>query len=126
MTRAVIHARLRLVSNSNFGLAGYLKASTALFRERMRYSAILGLEPRTAEMMKTWGGFSRVGTTQSNPDGWITMRAQFEDEDHVCFVVLGLGPRADVLEPAKLRERVAADIDRIMDRRAHSYESIRL
>jgi hypothetical protein len=29
------------------------------------------------------------------------------------------------LEPAKLRERVAADIDRMMDRRAQSYESIR-
>jgi len=54
------------------------------------------------------------------------MRAQFEDEDHACFVVLGLGPRADVLEPAKLRERVATNIDQMIERRALSYGSIRL
>jgi len=29
-------------------------------------------------------------------------QAQFDDEDHACFIVLGLGPRADVLEQAKL------------------------
>ena len=33
-----------------------------------------------------------IDTIQNNPDGWITMRAQCEDEDHACFVVLGLGP----------------------------------
>src|SRR5881628_580449 len=67
---------------ANFDLAGYWKASTAQFRERIRYSAILRLEPQAAEMMKTWGGFSNVDTGHGNPDGWITMRAQFEDEDH--------------------------------------------
>ena len=69
--------------------------------------------------MKTWGCFSNVATGQdSDPEGWITVRAQFDDEDHACFIVLGLGPRADVLEPEALRERVAADIGRIVDRLA--------
>ena len=69
--------------------------------------------------MKSWGCFSNAETAQNgNPEGWITVRAQFEDEDHACFIVLGLGPRADVLEPAKLRERVAADIARVIERLA--------
>jgi predicted DNA-binding transcriptional regulator YafY len=105
----------------DFDLAAYWKASTAQFRERPRYNAILRLDSQTAETMKTWGCFSNVETPQNgNPDGWVTVRAQFEDEDHARFVVLGLGPHADVLEPAKLQERVAADIDRMMERRAQS------
>jgi predicted DNA-binding transcriptional regulator YafY len=102
---------------ADFDLAAYWKSSTAQFRERPRYNALLRLEPRTAETMKSWGCFSSVETAQSgNPDGWITVHAQFEDEDHACFIVLGLGPRADVLEPQQLRERVAGDIARIIDR----------
>ena len=103
----------------DFDLPAYWKSSTAQFRARPRYNALLRLEPRIAETMKTWGCFSNVETGQdSDPEGWITVRAQFDDEDHACFIVLGLGPRADVLEPVKLRERVAADIARIVDRLA--------
>jgi len=103
----------------DFDLPAYWKSSTAQFRARPRYNALLRLEPRIAETMKTWGCFSNVETGQdSDAEGWITVRAQFDDEDHACFIVLGLGPRADVLEPVKLRERVAADIARIMDRLA--------
>jgi len=103
----------------DFDLPAYWKSSTAQFRARPRYNALLRLEPRIAETMKTWGCFSNVETGQhSDAEGWITVRAQFDDEDHACFIVLGLGPRADVLEPVKLRERVAADIARIVDRLA--------
>jgi len=105
----------------DFDLAAYWKASTEQFRERPRYGATLRLEPQTAETMKSWGCFSNVESGQNgSPDEWVTMRAQFEDEEHACFVVLGLGPRADVLEPEKLRQRVAADIDRMTARRAQS------
>jgi predicted DNA-binding transcriptional regulator YafY len=100
----------------DFDLAEHWKASSAEFRNRPRYDATLRLEPRTAEIMKTWGCFSPVETTSDVEEGWITMRAQFEDEDHACFIVLGLGPRAEVLEPVKLRDRVAADVDQVIKR----------
>jgi predicted DNA-binding transcriptional regulator YafY len=101
----------------DFDLPAYWKTSTTQFRERPRYNAMLRLEPRTADTMKSWGCFSNTETAKDDcPDGWITMRAHFEDEDHACFVVLGLGPRAEVLEPAQLRQRVAADIARIVER----------
>jgi predicted DNA-binding transcriptional regulator YafY len=39
----------------------------------------------------------------------VTLSVPFDDEAQAAFVVLGLGPRVDVLEPASLRARVAAD-----------------
>jgi predicted DNA-binding transcriptional regulator YafY len=102
----------------NFDLATYWKSSTAQFRDRPRYEALLRLEPRTADRMKSWG-FSNTQTAQQvGANGWITMNAQFEDEDHACFIVLGLGPRAEVIEPRRLRERVVADIAQLAGRYA--------
>src|SRR5262245_26496785 len=71
----------------DFDLAAYWKSSTAQFRDRPRYSATLRLEPRTAETVKSWGCFSSVeaGHDTDPSEGWITLRAQFEDEDHACF-----------------------------------------
>src|SRR5262245_734925 len=101
----------------NFDLAAYWKSSTEQFRERPRYNVILRMDPQTAEIVKTWGCFSEVEASQHDvPKGWITMHAQFEDEDHACFIVMGLGPRADVLEPPILRERVATDVARMSER----------
>lgn len=103
----------------DFDLAAYWKSSTAQFRDRPRYEALLRLEPRTAATMKSWGCFSNAKTAQDvSPDGWITMNAQFEDEDQACFIVLGLGPRAEVVQPPKLRERVAADIAQLIEKSA--------
>jgi predicted DNA-binding transcriptional regulator YafY len=38
------------------------------------------------------------------------LRVEFHHEDEARFVVLGLGPRVDVIEPAELRERVDKDV----------------
>jgi predicted DNA-binding transcriptional regulator YafY len=109
----------------DFDLAAYWKSSTAQFRDRPRYEALLRVEPRTADTMKSWGCFSNAETAQQvSPGGWITMNAQFEDEDHACFIVLGFGPRAEVIEPRKLRERVATDIAQLVRRLAQRTDPI--
>ena len=50
----------------------------------------------------------------------MTLRVQFDDEEGACFVVLGLGPVVDVIEPASLHARVqaavAATVERMHDR----------
>ena len=103
---------------ANFDLPSYWETSTAQFRDRPRYKATLRLEPRTAERLKAWGCFSDPNAAE-DADGWITLRAHFNDEDDACFIVMGLGPRVDVVGPATLRERVASDIDALA-RRAHT------
>jgi predicted DNA-binding transcriptional regulator YafY len=107
----------------NFDLAAYWKSSTAQFMEsRTRYSATLRLEPRAADKVRAWRMSAPVETEQGpdagfDADGWTTLRLQFEDEEQACFVALGFGPGAEVVEPESLRRRVADDLDKMVARR---------
>jgi predicted DNA-binding transcriptional regulator YafY len=59
-------------------------------------------------------------TSVEPPDGegWTMYQAQFEHEDEACFVALGLGARAEVVEPAELRERVLNEVRAVLARTA--------
>jgi predicted DNA-binding transcriptional regulator YafY len=103
---------------ADFDLAAYWRSSTREFEEAWpRCEALLRLEPHTARWMKTWRVASIVEAADgADPDGWITLRVTFDHPSEACFVVLGLGPRADVIEPASLRERVAAEAAAVVAR----------
>jgi len=103
----------------NFDLAAYWKSSTAQFMEsRTRYPVTLRLEPRAADKVRAWRMSAPVETEQGpDADGWTTLRLQFEDEEQACFVALGFGPGAEVVEPESLRRRVADDLDKMIARR---------
>jgi len=60
-------------------------------------------------MMK-WRAVSLLKADKPDPEGWETLRIQFEEEEQACFVVLGMGSRAEVVAPEQLRERVAEEI----------------
>lgn len=91
----------------NFDLAAEWRASTERFqKERKAYTATLLVEPGTAERMKTW----LIATTWDSPGPWVRTRVSFHHEDEALFVILGLGRRVRVLAPAKLRERVRAEV----------------
>jgi len=92
----------------DFDLAAYWKSSTQQYNQRPRYEATLRLAPPAVQRLKEW----RMALPESAPDadGWVTSRVQFEDEEQALFVVLGFGARADVVEPAGLRERVIHEI----------------
>src|SRR4029077_18968648 len=47
-----------------------------------------------------------------------TFQARFDHEDEALFVVLGLGPRIDVVEPDALRERALREANAIIARSA--------
>jgi predicted DNA-binding transcriptional regulator YafY len=100
------------VRPADFDLAAYWKASTAEFMHtRSRYHATLRLHPRAADRVKAWR-MCAPGETGRGPetDGWITLRLHFEDEEQACFVALGFGVNAQVLEPDSLRRRVRDDV----------------
>jgi predicted DNA-binding transcriptional regulator YafY len=44
----------------------------------------------------------------TDPDGWLHVRLQLDWPNEVVTQILAVGPRCEVLEPAELRERVAA------------------
>ena len=109
---------------ADFDLATHWQSSTEELRKgRAQYEATLRLEPRAARTMKTWRMASPVQVGDSDGAGWVTLRVRFDDEDQACFVVLGQGPRVEVIEPASLRDRVTADlivaVERARARRDH-------
>ena len=100
---------------SDFNLEAYWRSSTKQFKESWkRLSATLRLEPRAAEWVKTWQIASPTEPLPSpDADGWITLHVQFDHEGEARFLVLGLGSRVEVVEPASLRDRVAAEVAKV-------------
>jgi predicted DNA-binding transcriptional regulator YafY len=95
---------------ADFDLAAYWRASTdELERERRQYTAVLRLEPRTADSLRHWERTSAVVEAPASADGWVTLQVHFHDEEHARFVALGLGARAVVLAPPSLCELVATE-----------------
>ncbi|MPY90876.1 MAG: WYL domain-containing protein [Luteitalea sp.] len=101
----------------DFDLAAYWRSSTEEFQNRRRYVTTLRLEPSAADSVRMW---YRVLPVQSDDhpdvDGWVTLSVDFDNESDACFVVLGLGTRVEVVEPASLRNRVAAEVTRSFER----------
>jgi predicted DNA-binding transcriptional regulator YafY len=110
-----------------FDLAAYWKSSTEELQKRWtRYQATLRLEPRAAESLRSWRTASPAASGEPpDPEGWITLRVQFDDEEQARFVALGLGPKAEVVEPASLRDRVAADAAAVSERAGRGVERAR-
>ena len=102
-----------------FDLAAQWKSSTEQFTEGWkRVDVTLRLEPGAAEEMKIWHLNTKIDETATSidPDGWVTMRVQFDAQGEAHFVILGLGPRVEVLDPPALRDRIAADITSMYNR----------
>ncbi len=102
---------------AGFDLATYWKSSSARFREsHPRLSITLRLEARAAEELMSWRTGRPLTAEPAGSDGWVTLETEFEDEEHACFYVQGLGARAEVVAPLALRERVAANAAAVIER----------
>jgi hypothetical protein len=89
-----------------FELATQWQASTQTFREeRQHYLAVLRVERRSADWLKTWQG-AEVLEEGERP----LVRVDFHCEEEAAFVVLGLGGRAETVNPEGLRERVRKEV----------------
>ena len=99
---------------AKFNLAAYWKTSTVeLDRQWTRYSATLALAPEAAKSLSGWCKLSPAEDVQHGakfPADWVIRTADFDGLSEAQFVVLGFGPRACVLAPEELRERVRADV----------------
>lgn len=102
---------------AGFDLADYWRSSTEeLRRKRTRYEAVLRLEPEAAERLQQWETATRIAGAAADPEGWVTLRFCFSDEEHARFIVLGLGARVEVVEPAGLRASVLAELEEARER----------
>lgn len=103
---------------AQFDLAAYWELSTEEFRRSWeRYEVVLRLESHAAASLRRWRRTEPVEDDDGDtPDGWVTWRVGFEDEEQARFIALGFGPRAEVVAPAELREAVAADLAAALER----------
>jgi len=89
----------------DFNLARYWSETTKRLAESWStFSVTLRLDARAARWMTTW--HSAKVTDGPDEKGRVTLQLQFDAEEEAKFVVLGLGTRAEVLEPVALREYV--------------------
>jgi len=93
-----------------FDLAGYWSRTTAeLASRRTRFCVVLALAPAAAQMLSPRCPTSPVELPEGAgpvPDGWLTVRAEFDDESFARFVVMGLGARAQAIEPVEFRRSI--------------------
>jgi predicted DNA-binding transcriptional regulator YafY len=103
---------------ADFDLATHWKNATTTYQDSLpRYAVMLRVEPRAAAWLKQWRSAWLAGPMgDADADGWVTCRVQFDCEDEACYVVLGFGQRAHVLEPLALRDRILAEADGIVAR----------
>ena len=85
----------------NFNLAAYWTSMTKELSETWkRFPATLHLEPRAAKWLLTWHSARQVSAADAQ--GWITLDLDFESEEEARFMVLGLGTRAEIVQPQSL------------------------
>ena len=87
---------------AHFDLGEYWRSSAKEFQESWpKFTVIVRLDAETVRSAQAWQVIVPI------EDGLY--RIEFGCENEACFVMLGLGPRVDVIEPASLRARVAAE-----------------
>lgn len=95
-----------------FDLVAHWRDQVAQFRARLQQGEALvrlsptGLERLSHYMSKAVVEAARAG--QPQPDGWVLAQLPIESEAHTEREYLRLGAGIEVLEPASLRERMAA------------------
>jgi predicted DNA-binding transcriptional regulator YafY len=110
--RAVTVLAVRFERPAHFDLAKHWQKSIKEFEAQWRrYEATLILSPDAVESLTRWSMVTpaKVRLPKGTPEGWRAMRVEFESEEQALFMVLGLGIRARVLEPAALLDRVTGE-----------------
>jgi predicted DNA-binding transcriptional regulator YafY len=95
---------------AKFNLAEYWARTTAeLEGRRKRFAVVLALAPAAAQMLTARCVTSPVQVQKQAvpiPDEWLTLHAEFDDEQFARFVVLGLGTRVRAIEPAEFSHAI--------------------
>jgi predicted DNA-binding transcriptional regulator YafY len=97
-----------VVRPPHFNLAEYWEASKDRFVANLPvYLATLRIDPELTTGLRQFGRPKQIERQEPpGPDGWSTVVMRFDVFDEAVEAILGWGPRAEVLEPLELRERV--------------------
>jgi predicted DNA-binding transcriptional regulator YafY len=99
----------QVVIPEDFDLARYWQSATASFLDRLHSgTALVRLAPKALGQLN---GAARAAADQGTAEsgGWIRTTIPIESVDHAVTQFLALGTSVEVLEPAELRTRIAAE-----------------
>jgi len=101
----------------DFDLATYWESSTRTFKSSLpNYVATFSVSPTVFPRIRFAGRFARVGeVSETNADGWLTVKVGFDVEEIACEYALGFGPNLKVLDPLSLRKKVINAAQEVVD-----------
>jgi predicted DNA-binding transcriptional regulator YafY len=101
---------------ANFNLEKFWKRSMRqLEQQRSSYKTILFVDPKAARSLDMWcKTFPAPERAMHAPEDWVTKQVEFESEEQARFVILGLGSKAQVVSPEKLREQILEETRKIL------------
>ncbi|WP_326823155.1 helix-turn-helix transcriptional regulator [Streptosporangium sp. NBC_01756] len=115
----IIAARLldgRFERPGDFDLAAYWESYAVDFQARMYTAeALVRVAPGIEDMLRYTvgaeiGDAALAGAGPPDEHGWVVLRLPIESVRHAHWLLLRLGADIEVLEPAELRDRMAATI----------------
>ncbi|MFS0644424.1 helix-turn-helix transcriptional regulator [Siminovitchia sp. 179-K 8D1 HS] len=93
----------------HFDLAGYWEQSTKQFKAQLpRYPARISFCETVHDRLSKQP-YMKIHTTDTVNSGWIEADVEFNTVESACEIILGYGALMKALEPAELREKVAAE-----------------
>ncbi len=105
---------------ARFDLAAYWAKTRAEIEGRQgHFAVVVGVDPAAAQSLASHRPTEPVegaGGKLRLLHGWRMRRVYFDDAEQARFVVMGLGARARVIEPAAFRRRIAAELRTVMKR----------
>ncbi len=100
-----------------FDLAGYWAQASASFLSGLyRGTAVVRLAPGASDRLPGAAARACAEAGVTGPDGWVRAVVPIESVDHACAQFLALGAAIEVLEPARLRARMAQEAAAILAR----------
>ncbi len=103
---------------TDFDLPTFWEASQAEFRAQLpAFHVTIRFAPEAMSRVRLGWRFARVESEREpDADGWVACRIRADSMDVALECALGMGPLAEVVEPAELRDRVLAAATDIVER----------
>jgi predicted DNA-binding transcriptional regulator YafY len=103
---------------ANFKLSTYWRKSTAeLDQQRRPFDAVVSVDPKGMQSLRSWCATSLCKDQGKylTREGWINLNVRFANVEEAHFIILGLGPRVQALDPPALCERIHADAGAVLE-----------
>jgi predicted DNA-binding transcriptional regulator YafY len=101
------------VRPDGFDLAEHWEMSTAQFLAGLpRYRATLRVKSEILPWLRSIWRYATIKHEEpADPEGWQIITTCCETIEEACAYILGCGPRAEVLDPPELRQKVAESVE---------------